>query len=74
MFCSLADVDGRLYLTASTTLVRLLLNISIHCTRFILANTSGHTWQPIVDGSLPLSFFQTPKDAQLHFARLGANL
>jgi hypothetical protein len=32
-------------------------------------NSSVHTWQPIVDGSLPRLFLQTPeKKAQLHVA------
>jgi hypothetical protein len=33
-----------------------------------VANSSVHTWQPIVDGSLPLSFLQTPKITLLYVA------
>jgi hypothetical protein len=35
-------------------------------TLFTVENSSIRTWQPVVYGSLPLSFLQTQKDAQLH--------
>jgi hypothetical protein len=60
------DVDGRPYLSASITLVQLLLNISIHL------NTlhCGKRFCPYLvanffNWSLPLSFLQTPKNALL---------
>jgi hypothetical protein len=53
------DVDGRPYLSASTTLVRLLLNILIHSYRLHCDKQFCPYLQPIVDGSLPLSSLQT---------------
>jgi hypothetical protein len=31
-----------------------------HFYPLIVANSSVHSWQPIVSGSLPLSFYQAP--------------
>lgn len=36
-----------------------------HRRHFIVANSCVHTWQPIVDGYLPHSFLQTPKNCTI---------
>jgi hypothetical protein len=53
------DVDGYPHLSASST-------FQTTRTHFTVAQSSVHNWQQIVDGSLQLSFLQTPKHALSH--------
>jgi hypothetical protein len=67
-FCLFADVNGHPDLSASTTLVQLLLSTLIHSCTFCYGRQFCHAGQPVKDGFMPFSLLQTAKYTLQHVA------